>query len=78
VALAFDADAATNPHVARAAPATADALAAEGWEVAVESWDPSLAKGIDDALAAGVPIETTTSGASPQPDESMRSPAAGR
>src|SRR5207248_1848503 len=59
VLLAFDADAASNPHVARAAQATAEALAAEGWEVAVESWDPALAKGIDDALAAEVPIETT-------------------
>src|SRR5205814_2356408 len=34
VVLAFDADAATNPHVARAAEATAEALAVEGWEVA--------------------------------------------
>src|SRR5205807_10175402 len=59
VLLAFDADAASNPHVARAAQATAEALAAEGWDVAVELWDGSLAKGIDDALAAGVPIETT-------------------
>lgn len=60
VLLAFDADAASNPHVARAADATAEALAAESWEVAVESWDSALAKGIDDALAARVPIETTT------------------
>jgi len=46
--------------VARAAEATAEALASEGWEVAVESWDGALAKGIDDALVAGVPIVTTT------------------
>ncbi len=60
VILAFDADTVDNPHVARAAEATAEALASEGWEVAVESWDGALAKGIDDALVAGVPIVTTT------------------
>src|SRR5439155_10944889 len=59
VLLAFDADAVSNPHVARAAQATAEALATQGWEVVVESWNPDLAKGIDDALAAGVAIETT-------------------
>ncbi|HYR61397.1 MAG TPA: DUF3854 domain-containing protein [Actinomycetota bacterium] len=81
VHLAFDADAVDNPHVARAAEATAEALASEGWEVAVESWDGALAKGIDDALAAGVPIVTTmrtprdpapdptTNGAEPRPAE---------
>ena len=57
VLLAFDADALSNPHVAQAAEATAAALVERGFEVAVESWDPALAKGIDDALAAGVAIE---------------------
>jgi hypothetical protein len=68
VVLAFDADAASNPHVARAAQATAEALAAEGREVTVESWDPTLAKGIDDALAADVPIETAVLHA-PEPEQ---------
>ena len=35
VLLAFDRDAATNPHVARALEATAEALAAEGWQVEI-------------------------------------------
>ena len=38
VVLAFDADAASNPHVAGAAEATAEALAAEGWEVPRDSF----------------------------------------
>jgi hypothetical protein len=55
--LAFDADGTTNPHVARATRATAEALLAQGWEVGVETWDGARAKGIDDALVAGVPVE---------------------
>jgi hypothetical protein len=57
VLLAFDADGATNAHVARATDATAEALSREGWGVAIEVWDDERAKGIDDALAAGVEIE---------------------
>jgi uncharacterized protein DUF3854/uncharacterized protein DUF927 len=57
VLLAFDRDGATNPHVARATQAAADALLREGWEVGVETWDGAQAKGIDDALACGVPID---------------------
>src|SRR5439155_15208971 len=56
--LAFDVDAATNPHVARATKATERALADAGFDLAVETWNPARAKGIDDALAAGVPIKT--------------------
>ncbi len=70
VLLAFDADAATNHHVARAAEATAQALESEGWEVAAESLDPALVKGIDDALAAGVPVETTRTAPSQVPEAS--------
>jgi hypothetical protein len=76
VILAFDADAPSNPHVARAGQATADALAAEGWEVAVESWDPTRAKGIDDALAAGVPILTTIQPAAEPEQPSLDGPEA--
>jgi len=43
--LAFDADAATNPLVARAAEATAKAVALEGYDVLLEGWDRMLAKG---------------------------------
>lgn len=57
VHLAFDADAATNPLVARATEETARALAVEGYPLVLESWDGLLAKGVDDALAAGLPIQ---------------------
>jgi hypothetical protein len=57
VHLAFDADAATNPLVARATEATAEAVALEGYDVLLESWDSLLAKGVDDVLAAGLPIQ---------------------
>jgi hypothetical protein len=56
VRLAFDRDAATNPHVQRASQETAGALAREGYEVVVESWDFSKAKGVDDALVSGLAI----------------------
>jgi hypothetical protein len=57
VQLAFDEDAATNPLVARATEETAQAVALEGYDVVLESWDGLLAKGVDDALAAGLPIQ---------------------
>jgi hypothetical protein len=53
VLLAFDADWRTNPHVAQALGQVAFALVKAGYEVQVESWDPTLGKGIDDLLAAG-------------------------
>lgn len=53
VRLAFDADARTNPNVARALGRTVEALTNEGYEVEVETWDPADGKGIDDLLAAG-------------------------
>lgn len=59
VHLAFDADSATNPHVRRAGEETARALVAQGYDVVLETWDPTQAKGIDDALVAGVPITVT-------------------
>lgn len=59
VLLAFDADASTNEAVARASEATAAALAADGHEVFVETWDPVQGKGIDDALAARAEIVAT-------------------
>jgi hypothetical protein len=53
VLLSFDADWRTNPHVAQALGQVAFALVKAGYEVQVESWDPTLGKGIDDLLAAG-------------------------
>jgi hypothetical protein len=57
VHLAFDADSMTNPMVARATEATAEAIALEGYDVLLETWDGLLAKGVDDALAARLPIQ---------------------
>ena len=57
VHLAFDADARTNPLVARATEATAQAVALEGYDVLLESWDGLRAKGVDDALAARLPVQ---------------------
>ena len=57
VRLAFDADSATNLLVARAAHETAKAVALEGYDVVLESWDRVLAKGVDDALVRGLPIQ---------------------
>jgi hypothetical protein len=51
--LAFDADWRTNPVVARALASAATAITTHGWTVAVEVWQPSEGKGIDDVLAAG-------------------------
>jgi hypothetical protein len=48
VQLAFDGDAATNPLVARATEETAQAVALEGYDVVLESWDGLLAKGVDE------------------------------
>src|SRR5439155_26520465 len=42
VLLAFDADGPSNPHVARAVEATAEAVAVEGWDVTGESWEGAL------------------------------------
>lgn len=56
VRLAFDADAATNPHVARALGQLADAIGREGWGIEFERW-PEMYKGIDDSLAAGAEVE---------------------
>ncbi len=53
VRLSFDADAPDNAHVARAlADCCADA-GARGLTIELERWDPAVAKGIDDLLAAG-------------------------
>ena len=57
VLLAFDADWRTNPHVAQALGQAAVALVKAGYEVQVETWEPVLAKGIDDLLLTGhVPV----------------------
>jgi hypothetical protein len=51
VLLAFDADARTNPNVARPLSRIATALEQAGYEVAIEIWPSSAGKGIDDVLA---------------------------
>jgi hypothetical protein len=56
VLIAFDADAAEKPTVARALNASVEGLVAEGLAIEVEKWDAAH-KGIDDALAAGVAVE---------------------
>lgn len=53
VRLAFDADAHTNPTVARALRCTIIALQDAGYQAALEQWAPAH-KGIDDLLAAGL------------------------
>lgn len=53
VRLAFDVDARTNKHVAKALKKTAEALKKEGFIVELETWPPEYGKGIDDLLAAG-------------------------
>jgi hypothetical protein len=64
VRLAFDADAWTNPDVAKALAACYAKLIADGYEVELERWPATFeekdTKGIDDALVAGVPIEVLT------------------
>jgi hypothetical protein len=56
VRLAFDADAWTNAGVARSLVDAYDDLLTSGLLVQIESWDAKH-KGIDDALAAGDPVE---------------------
>lgn len=51
--LAFDADAADNPHVARALSGCAAALRGAGLAVQLERWGGEDGKGLDDLLAAG-------------------------
>jgi Domain of unknown function (DUF3854) len=53
VQLAFDSDATTNPVVAKSLVKCAEALTGQGFDVEIERWDPTLAKGIDDLLALG-------------------------
>lgn len=56
VRLAFDADCSTNVAVAKATVEAYDELMKRGLLVQLESWNPE-AKGIDDAIAAGVAVE---------------------
>ena len=52
VAVAFDADAATNPDVARHLRALLATLGAEGFDARLWRWDPAEGKGLDDVLLA--------------------------
>ena len=60
VRLAFDADASTNPNVARAQLKCAEAICSWGFKLEFERWDPADGKGIDDLLAAGKTPELLT------------------
>lgn len=73
VRLAFDADAETNPHVARALARCAAALQADGFRVLLETWPADAGKGIDDLLAAGGTPETKE--AEPMPEEGQAASA---
>lgn len=55
--VAFDADAATNAEVAKQAIAAARAGEVAGHSVRMAWWDGTRAKGADDAIMAGLPIE---------------------
>ncbi len=59
VRLAFDADAAGNPHVKRALEGAATAYKVAGFRVELEMWPETDGKGIDDLLASGgTPVTT--------------------
>ncbi len=60
VRIAFDADVASNPAVARALQGAFDGLTLDGFAVAVERWDAARGKGIDDLLASGHKADTLT------------------
>jgi hypothetical protein len=66
VRLAFDADAWSNPTVARSLSACAGALAEAGFAVELERWDEAEGKGLDDLLAAGKSPELLQGEAVPQ------------
>lgn len=66
VRVALDADFRTNPVVARGVRDLLAAVADTGRTARLEVWDPALAKGIDDAVVAGVPVTAL------DPDESRR------
>lgn len=53
IRVAFDADADTNKHVARALLDCVNELQAQGYEVEFEQWPLEAGKGIDDLLAIG-------------------------
>jgi hypothetical protein len=53
VRLAYDADACTNPNVARFLDACSQAVVAKGFALEFEQWSLEQGKGIDDLLAAG-------------------------
>lgn len=56
VRIAFDMDSFQNRDVARAVVNATKQLVGDGFEVVIETWDPSY-KGIDDALQAGATIQ---------------------
>ena len=66
VRIALDADFRSNPLVARGVRDLLAAVADTGRTARLEVWDPSAAKGIDDALVAGVRVTVL------DPDESRR------
>jgi hypothetical protein len=61
VLVAYDADKADNPHVARAERSLLAGLHEAGFEVHIETWDAAY-KGVDDALLAGCDLITASPG----------------
>ena len=53
VLIAFDADWRSNTHVAKALVACAATINKAGFDLVVETWEPSHGKGLDDLLANG-------------------------
>jgi len=60
VRVAFDADAMTNPAVAKRLLECVETLPTEGYAVELERWDAADGKGIDDLLAAGKTPDVVT------------------
>ena len=60
VRIAWDADARQNHHVAAALRLAVRVYREEGFNVALETWDETAGKGIDDALLAGASISLHT------------------
>jgi hypothetical protein len=67
VAIAYDADAATNPNVAYHLRAFVGALAAAGVRPAVWTWPSTAGKGLDDVLLAARRAAASTSSTSSTP-----------
>jgi DNA primase len=66
VVVAFDADARTNPDVARHQRDLLRALAAEGFDARLWQWPPEAGRGLDDVLLARRDARLATNGTDPR------------